>query len=244
MGIHLMDVLVPCRCLHCFDTEPGSMRLGLCTRCRRRLEPLTSPGRRACDLCGLTLQTPKAKATLRCVPCMNKRSPLDRLFCAWRYKEPLDAVIQGLKFQDLSYLGKHLARELAGLLPPDLQVDAVVPLPLHWRRSWTRGYNQAAEIARSLARRRGWSLEEVLVRRRATLPQSGLDRAGRQRNLRRAFAARRRPQLFDASGKRLLLVDDVYTTGATIEAAALALRSAGAAWVGAAVAGRTPDPRH
>lgn len=247
MAGYLMDVLVPCRCLHCFDTEPGSMHLGLCRRCRQRLRPLISqcgsPRGRACDLCGVALETPRATATLRCIPCMQRRSPLDRLFCAWRYQEPLDAVIHGLKFQDLTYLGTQLASELSRLLPQDLEIDAVVPVPLHWLRSWTRGYNQASEIARPLARRRGWRLEDALVRRRSTPPQSGLDRAGRLRNLRRAFAPRRRLDGFGCEGKRLLLIDDVYTTGATLEAAALALRSAGATWVGAAVAGRTPRPK-
>ncbi|MCP4202188.1 MAG: ComF family protein [bacterium] len=244
LGNRLMDVLVPCRCLHCHDTEPGAMPLGLCTGCRGRLEPLPSPSRGACDLCGRVLHVPKASTTLRCVPCMTRRSPLDRLYCAWRYEEPLNAVIQGLKFHDLSYLGRHLARELDAILPRDLKVDAVVPLPLHWRRAWTRGYNQAAEIARPLARHRGWLLEEMLVRRRATQPQSGLDRAGRKHNLRRAFVARRRRRRFRGSGKRLLLVDDVYTTGATLEAAARVLRAEGARWVGAAVACRTPDSKH
>jgi len=244
MAGYLMDVLVPCRCLHCFEIEPGAMRLGLCSRCRLRLRPLISPGRSACDLCGVTLEAPRAAATLRCIPCMQRRSPLDRLFCAWRYEEPLNAVIHGLKFQDLTYLGTQLARELDGLLPPDLDIDAVVPVPLHWLRSWTRGFNQAAEIARPLARRRNWQIEDALVRRRSTPPQSGLDRDGRLRNLRRAFAARRRPDGFEPGEKRLLLIDDVYTTGATLEAAALALRSAGATWVGAAVAGRTPRPKY
>ncbi len=245
---YLMDILVPCRCLHCFEIEPGAMHLGLCSRCRLRLEPLTSPltspRGRACDLCGVTLETPRTGDTLRCIPCMQRRSPLDRLFCAWRYQEPLDAVIHGLKFQDLTYLGAQLASELDSRLPRNLEIDAVVPVPLHWRRSWKRGYNQAAEIARPLARRRGWRLEEALVRRRSTPPQSGLDRALRLRNLRRGFATRPRPNGFESEEKRLLLIDDVYTTGATLEAAALALRSAGAAWVGAAVAGRTPRPKY
>lgn len=242
----LMDILVPCRCLHCSEIEPGAMPLGLCSRCRPLLEPLHAPApfstRRACDLCGRELTAPRTGRTRRCLPCMRRRSPLDRLFCAWHYQEPLDAVIQGLKFQDLTYLGKHLARELDSLLPENLEVDGVVPVPLHWRRSWHRGYNQAEEIARPLARRRGWALEAALVRRRATPPQSGLARTARLKNLRRAFAFKTNRRQAANPSKRLLLVDDVYTTGATLEAAAIALRSVGAEWVGAAVAGRTPSP--
>lgn len=247
LGGWAMDVLVPCRCLGCGHIEPGSMSLGLCSACHPRLEPTESPQRQACDLCGATirrLETSRSKKRRRCIPCLEKRSPLDRLYCAWAYREPLDAVIHGLKFQGLTYLGDHLARELDRLLPSALTVDALVPVPLHWRRSWARGYNQATEIARPLARRRSWRLANALVRRKATPPQSGLGRAQRLLNLRRAFACRRGRLAPTVAGKRLLLIDDVYTTGATLDAAALTLRAGGAAWVGAAVAGRTEDPKH
>lgn len=195
VGTLLMDVLVPCACLACGTIESGSMPLGLCSRCRSRLERVESSRRQACDLCGATLQTSKPQKARRCIPCLQKRAPLDRLFCAWAYQEPLDAVIHGLKFEDLTYLGAHIARELDRILPSTLAIDAIVPVPLHWRRSWARGYNQAAEIARPLARRRGWRLEKALARRRATPPQSELGRAERLVNLRRAFALQGRLSL-------------------------------------------------
>lgn len=239
----LLDVLVPCACLACGAIEPGSLPLGLCARCRARLEGVESPRRPACDLCGATLDTPLPHTRRRCIPCLQKNAPLDRLYCAWVYREPLDAVIHAFKFRDLAYLGAHLARELDRILPPALAVDAVVPVPLHWRRSWARGYNQAVEIARPLGRSRGWPLDNALVKHRATAPQSGLGRARRRRNLRRSFGLRRRRSGGQVAGKRLLLIDDVYTTGTTLEAAARCLWAGGAAWVGAAVAGRTPDPK-
>lgn len=247
----LLDALVPCHCLHCFQTEPGSMPIGLCARCRELLVASHSPGRPACELCGQPLPLPRP-APVRCLPCLGRRSPLDRLFALWLYRKPLDDVVHALKYGDLPYLGRHLGEGLARELPRDLEVDAVVPIPLHWLRGWRRGYNQAAEIGVAVARRREWTFSPLLCRRRRTPPQTGLDRARRQINLERAFALRssalrgfardrtgvRRGKAL--RGRRILLVDDVFTTGSTAEAAARVLKRAGCAWIGIAVAGLTP----
>lgn len=243
----VLDFLLPCRCLACEAIEPGSMRLGLCSRCRRLVKPIGCDGSGACALCGcpLGLRFDRGAAeavadSARCLPCRNRGSPLDRLWAGWSYESPLDRTIHGLKFGGLPYLGVHLGWELGPRLPARPAVDALVPIPLHWRRAWRRGYNQAQEIARGIAGRRGWPIWKALVRPRATRPQTGLELARRRRNLRGAFrpARRWRPRL---QGRRLLVVDDVYTTGATARAAARALKSAGAAWVGVAAGARTPD---
>ncbi|MFQ5525519.1 MAG: ComF family protein [Thermoanaerobaculia bacterium] len=240
----LTDALIPCRCLNCEEIEPGSMPLGLCTACRRRLEPIGPAERVACEICGTPLfgREPDRRSGdgSRCLPCRRRRSPVDRLYAGWSYRPPLDDVVLALKFRSLPYLGVHLGWELGGKLPPGLAIDALVPVPLHWRRAWRRGYNQAHEIARGLSRRRRWRIAQMLRRRKATRPQSGLDRGPRRGNLRAAFEVRR-GRREAVRGRRLLLTDDVYTTGATAEAAARALKSAGASWVGVAVAARTPD---
>jgi ComF family protein len=107
--------------------------------------------------------------------------------------------------------------------------DAVVPVPLHWRRRWRRGFNQAEVLARTVGWRHGLPVERrCLIRVRATPPQQG-DAAARRRNVRGAFAVRRAERIAD---RRLLLVDDVFTTGATANACAAALLNAGAAAVG------------
>lgn len=114
--------------------------------------------------------------------------------------------------------------------------DLVVPVPLHWRRQLLRGYNQAESIGRPLARLLGLPFGEALKRPRATAAQAGLGRDHRRANVRQAFRARR-----PLSG-HILLVDDVATTGATLDAAARALRRGGADRVTALAVARTPDP--
>jgi ComF family protein len=150
-------------------------------------------------------------------------------------------VVRGLKFGRLDYLGRHLAAALAAGLSDRLAgCDRVVPVPLHWRRRLARGYNQAERIARPLAGHLGLPCLSALSRRRATPPQSLLGRDDRLANLRKAFQV---PAPERVRGLHLLLVDDVATTGATLDAAAAALKNAGAATVTALVAGRTPlDP--
>jgi ComF family protein len=147
-------------------------------------------------------------------------------------------VIQGLKFRRLDYLGRQLAMALAdGLRERLTGFDRVAPVPLHWRRRLARGYNQAERIARPLAARIDLSCLPALSRCRATPPQSRLGRDERLSNLRKAF---RVPRPEHVRGLHILLVDDVTTTGATLEAAARALKSAGATAVTALVVARTP----
>jgi len=193
-----------------------------------------------CLECGQPL--PAAGTVLGlCAPCRGRLRPVPDnglLLALWSYEAPLDAVIQALKFRRLDYLGRHLGAAMAARWGETLAgADLVVPVPLHWRRRLSRGYNQAERIARALAGRLGLPLAPVLVRQRATPPQTSLGREERRANLRRAFRLRRAARIQD---RRIVLVDDVATTGATLEAAASILEKGGAAAVIAVVAGRTP----
>jgi len=154
-------------------------------------------------------------------------------------------VVRAFKFRRLDYLGRHFGDLLAGELlaerfAADLaaagELDAIVPVPLHWRRRLHRGFNQAERIARPLARALGLPVVPYLRRIRATPPQSLLGRPARIANLRRAFRVSQPERL---RGLSLLLVDDVATTGATLEAAAAVLRQAGAERVVAVTVART-----
>lgn len=173
-----------------------------------------------------------------CGRCRARPPAFARLLAGWSYEPPFDAVVRRLKFGRLDYLGGHLGRALAAELAGELVLgggELVVPLPLHWRRRLARGFDQARAIAGPLAAALGLPLVPALRRRRATPPQSGLGRAERLANPQGAFAVRRPASV---RGRDLLLVDDVATTGATLDAAARALRQAGAARVVAVVAAR------
>lgn len=105
-------------------------------------------------------------------------------------------------------------------------VGGIVPVPLHWRRFWSRGFNQSYELARRLSKHSGLPIFDVLRRSRHTAVQASLTRRARMRNCRGAFVLRKSG--FDAGGRSLLLVDDVFTTGSTVNACARELRRAGA----------------
>lgn len=232
----LVHALLPALCLQCGEPLPArGTALGLCAACRGRLKPLPEE---ACGICARPLLAHALPEGFLCALCREHPPGFDRLLALWSYEPPLDKVVQALKFRRLDYLGSHLAKVLAEELGSDLAgCEAIVPVPLHWRRRLTRGYNQAERIALPLARSLGLPMIPGLVRRRATPPQSRLGRKERLANLRRAFRVRHPERL---QGRHLLLLDDVATTGATLDAAATVLKKAGAATVTAVVAGRTP----
>jgi ComF family protein len=235
----LLHLLLPAPCLACGTPLPAARAgavptLGLCPLCRARLRPLPAS---VCAVCCLPLSAAGLPPGWPCQACRDERPSFERLLALWSYEEPLTAVIQALKFRRLDYLGRHLGEALAVRFAAQLgKIDLVVPVPLHWRRRIRRGYNQAERMACPLARELGLPVVPLLRRIRSTPPQSLLGRAARVANLRRAFHA---PDPARLRGRHLLLVDDIATTGATLEAAAGVLRAAGAAAVTAVTAGRT-----
>ena len=155
------------------------------------------------------------------------------------YETPVRDAILRLKFRNKRYLAAALAGVAARALPDPLDVDALIPIPLGAQRERERGFNQSQLIAAQLTQ---WLpvpvLDQHLIRHRDTVPQMSLTREARWRNVIGAFTC-----LHNVSGARVLLVDDVAATGATLEAAARALRRRGASWVGAVVAARPPPDR-
>ena len=162
----------------------------------------------------------------RCALCRFGLRGFDAAYCFGSYEGVLRELIHLYKYGRVKTLARPLGALLAAALPHEERFDAVTPVPLHWRRQWQRGFNQSELLARTLARRCGIPLIHALKRVRPTVAQSGLSNTGRRRNVAAAFRPRRAVE-----GKRILLIDDVMTTGSTAAACALALKRAGAARV-------------
>jgi len=191
-----------------------------------------------CDGCGAPFEYDLGSQA-RCANCSARTPAFDRARAACLYDEHARDLILKLKHADrtdLAGLFAHwLARAAADILP---EQDAIVPVPLHPLRLLSRRYNQAAEIARPLARLTGLAyFADPVVRLRRTASQGGKSAVGRKRNVAGVFAVPK-PWRKRVAGKRLLLIDDVLTTGATVEGCARALKAAGAAQVDVAVIAR------
>lgn len=210
-----LDLLYPRTCVGC-----GRLGAFLCGGCRDGLPAVPRP---ACSACGL----PQTGRT--CAACAEHPLALDRLASAFEYRDVVRTAVLYLKYRGISGLAEELGHLMAAAYagPGGL----VVPVPLHRDRLRERGYNQAEQLARSLARETGFPMaEHGLLRAVATPPQARLtERTQRFRNMEGAFRAV--PEL--VAGHDVLLIDDVATTGATVNACAMALRAAGARSVAA-----------
>jgi len=188
-------------------------------------------GAGVCDRCGCPIEAGDLPPGWRCGDCLKVDSAFAQARALGPYRGTLAEAVRLLKYGDRPGLARALVGRIdLGSAPPDLwDVDIVLPVPLHGRRLRLRGYNQSAHLALALARRLGRPAPEgVLERTRPTRPQVGLKRPERAANVRGAFRVALGGLV---AGRRVLLVDDVITTGATITACAKALRAAKAARV-------------
>ena len=216
---------------------------GLSPEAWSRIRFLEAP---VCDGCGAP-QPYDPGVGVRCEACLARPRAFDRARAAMIYDEASRDLVLKLKRADRTDLAGLFALWVSRAARDLIEdADAVVPVPLHARRLLARRFNQSAEIARPLARRAGLAyLPGAIVRRRDTPSQAGRSAASRRRNMTAAFAAPRAmwPRI---EGRRLILVDDVLTTGATAEACARVLKAAGAARVDVAavarVQERAPEP--
>ena len=221
-----VDMVLPPSCLACH--APVSEAGGLCPDCWSRISFI---GRPCCARCGLPF-TIEAAPDAICGDCARLPPVFDRARAAFLYEGAGRELILAFKMADRSWLAPRLATWLQRAAAPLLlEADVVVPVPLHRWRLLARRFNQAAVLARLMARDTDIVMvPDLLVRTRRTATQTRLSRVERRRNVRGAFAVRRsRAPL--AAGRNVLLVDDVMTTGATVSACARALRAAGAARV-------------
>lgn len=205
----MLDLLLPQRCVVC--SRPGDQ---VCAGCRSGFRRLQPP---LCPRCG----APTVWEVRRCAECAGRRLAFASARAAVAYDDSARLVVRAWKERGLRRLAA-LAAELVveRVVRPEAAAVAVVPPDRD--RTLRRGHHPAAGLARELARRWELPLEPLLARTRSCEPQRGLAHAARRRNVAGAFTGRGRPP------GRVLLVDDVYTTGATVAAAASALRRAGA----------------
>ena len=217
------DGLYPSRCTLCLEPAPS----GICHGCARDLRRNAHP----CATCAQPLPVDGA-----CPACQRNPPALDAVWVPFTYAWPLSQMLLRFKNGGRASLRRPLAELLADHLVPEATqgVDRVLPVPLHAQRFAERGFNQAEQLAATLCRVRGLHLDATRARRVVATPsQQGLGRRLRKTNLLRAFVVDG-----DLSGQRILLVDDVMTTGTTLNALALEVRRAGASWVGAVALAR------
>ena len=235
-----LDLLLPPSCVAC--DQPVAAPGQLCADCYRRTGFITEP---CCRRCGVPFGHPSQGGLDQlCPACRYTEPAFDRARAAFLYDHQARRLILPFKYADrteiAAALAPHMARAGATLLK---EADLLVPVPLHRSRLFRRRYNQAALLARALARiARKPALPDALVRIRATTPLADLSADQRQQEVAGVFAVRR-SRVERILGRRVLLVDDVMTSGATVGGCAAALREAGAVGVDVLTAARVPDPR-
>jgi ComF family protein len=220
----LFELVFPDDCRVCGEALHEVSRIPVCGRCLREPAPLIAE--HFCVAC----RTPFVNRfpldeTGRCALCRLGLQGFDAVYSYGSYEGALRKLIHLLKYGGVRPLSRPLGEFLTRVLPREERFDLIVAMPLHWRRRWERGFNQAGLLAREIARRWNLPVQNVVRRTRPTAPQAGLTHAKRRANVSGAFAVKRGARL---DGMRVLLVDDVLTTGASASACARALKRAGA----------------
>ncbi len=219
-----VDLLLPPRCPGCRVIVATDH--SFCSDCWPKLRFITTP---QCVRCGTPFEHDMGPGA-ECAVCLADPPRYARARAPLVYDGPARTVLMGLKHGDRLHLARlmalHMARAGAPLLTPQ---SLLVPVPLHWQRLWSRGYNQAALLAQDLARISGAALAiDALVRTKPTPSSAGMGREARIANVRGVFRVQQRERI---AGRRIVLIDDVLTSGATANACARLLRRAGAASV-------------
>ncbi len=220
----VVDLVYPPACAVC-GTSTGRHR-GLCPTCWSALRFIERP---YCEVLGIPFSHDLGPGILSAAAIANP-PPFDRLRSAAFHDQTVRTLVHGLKYRDRTDLAPMMAQWMLRASDGTVAAcDAILPVPLHRTRMFLRKFNQAAELGRHMARQAERPfLPATLLRIRRTRQQVGLGARAREDNVRGAFAVAEGRE-GDVFGKRLVLVDDVYTTGATVAAAARALRRAGAA---------------
>lgn len=215
----LLNLLFPVECSACSGKVENSNRFGVCYNCIKSLEIVNSYG---CRYCGKPVQD----VHLFCASCLDKKSNIETIYTACYYKDNIKKIIINFKYNERSYLGELLGKLLVDLYSIKFigNSDMIIPIPLYPSKRKSRGYNQSEILANYFSKKLGIKLKVKLLKRiRQTEPQYNLTRAERFKNIRGAFLASSKVR-----EKTVILIDDVSTTGATLQNSAKALKKAGA----------------
>jgi ComF family protein len=179
--------------------------------------------------------------TGRCALCRLGLRGFDAVYSYGSYEGALRQLVHLFKYAGVRPLAGTFGRFLAQALPRETTFDVIVPMPLHWFKKWQRGFNQSDDLAREVGKKWNVPVRSVIRRKKATRPQAGLTNARRRANMQGAFqiAGKKVMRGKPLAGMRVLLVDDVVTTGATASACARVLKRAGAAHVALLALART-----
>jgi ComF family protein len=213
----VFDLIYPPVCLHC-NNRIQRQQDYLCTNCEGNLQSLDEP---QCPLCGYPLQDHT------CYFCQENELAYNRAASLYEYEGPTRTLIHYMKFGDMPGIADYLAEKADSFLSKTKlfsDTDIITAIPLHSVRKRQRGYNQAALLAAHLAKKRKWNLRMDLVKRiRATVPQANLIKKKRLVNVDNAFEIKK---MIDLKQENILLLDDVFTTGATVQAVCRELKKA------------------
>ena len=236
-GGRLLEGLFPQHCALC--GLRSYRNAALCLDCEREMPVNHS----YCARCAIPLPLLTGPATARlCGSCLSSPPPFDRVIAPWLYEEYFAHLIHRWKYQRQQRLTPLLASLWQQHAQLQSSLDVLVPVPLHWRRRWRRGFNQSELLCQQLQATcpelQSCTIDRRLIRRhRATAAQSGMNARQRARNLKGAFTVHK-----PCHNLRIAIVDDVLTTGATAAAMAHALRAAGARHIEVWCLARTPAP--
>lgn len=232
----IIDLIYPPRCPLC--GEGMADQTGVCGPCWLKLD---IPGEPACTACKRPFRDGVAQPGSLCAPCLTARPRHDGIAAATLYNDASRRLVLTFKHGRRIGLARALGRMMAARLSDAEGEWVIVPVPLHPRRLWSRGFNQSALLAREIARIRGEPLEiDALVRRKYTAPLRGLGKKARARALSGAIRIRagKADRIRD---RQIILVDDVLTSGATSNACVSTLKNAGASKVIVACFARVLD---